>query len=87
MIDLGTLGGPDSVSDAVAVNDSGQVVGHFTRPDNQHAFSWTPDGGMVELPSLGEPGTSAEAVNANGQVVGSSNTADGLRPVLWQPCP
>ena len=87
MIDLG---GPVDLraADAVAVNDSGQVVGGFTLANrsSHYAFSWTPAGGMVELPTLGEGTSEAVAVNARGQVVGASFNTDGLlRPVLWQP--
>ncbi|PYN72427.1 MAG: hypothetical protein DMD97_23290 [Candidatus Rokuibacteriota bacterium] len=87
MIDLGVLGDTFDSSEAVAVNDRGQVVGVSSRAGFWRAFSWTPAGRMVELPALGGTGTTAAvAVNASGQVVGSSFTTDGnLRPVLWQP--
>ena len=52
MVDLGTLGGSYSV--ALAVNDSGQVVGSSSpRRRRPHAFSWTQTGGMVDLGTLG----------------------------------
>src|SRR5438445_640141 len=75
---LRVLAGASSLSRAVAVNDSGQVVGMSTRAGYWRAFSWTPAGGMVELPALsGIGGTEAVAVNASGQVVGSSFNVDG----------
>jgi probable HAF family extracellular repeat protein len=72
-VDLGTLGG--FFSQAVAINDNGQVVGWSFLADNTtiHAFSWTKAGGMVDL-TPGADYSSAAAVNASGQVVGSTNT-------------
>src|SRR5207248_8003523 len=65
--DLGTLGG--ARSSALAVNDSGQVVGWATRPDGKtHAFSWTRTGGMVDLGTLGGSSSTAVDVNASGVV-------------------
>ena len=49
MVDLGTLGGD---STAFAVNNSGQVVGVSDISGNRHAFSWTRQGGMVDLGTL-----------------------------------
>ena len=48
-VDLGTLGGSDSY--ATKVNDAGQVVGYsYIAGDvENHAFSWTKQGGMVDL--------------------------------------
>src|SRR5206468_951993 len=87
--DGGMIELPVDWSEAVAVNDSGQVVGHFFLAGRRHAFSWTPDGGMVELRSLGDIETQVKAVNANGQVVGWSSSDGGdfaiFRAVLWQP--
>jgi probable HAF family extracellular repeat protein len=42
-----------------------------------HAFSWTEDGGLVELPTLGGHETSATDINASGVVAGSSSIAAG----------
>src|SRR5262245_5331753 len=68
-IDLGTLGG---TSEALAINDSGQIVGgSLIGPQGpEHAFSWTPAGGMIDLGTLGGNFARAYAVNASGQVVG-----------------
>ena len=72
--DLGTLGGTSS--QAVAVNNSGQVVGYSKIAGNEtHAFSWTKKGGMVDLGTLGGTSSRAAAVNSGGQVVGYSITA------------
>jgi uncharacterized repeat protein (TIGR01451 family) len=53
------------------VNDGGQVVGQ----SQDHAFSWTPSGGMIDLGTLGGSSSAAAAVNDSGQVVGYSSTA------------
>jgi uncharacterized delta-60 repeat protein len=59
-----------------AVNARGQVVGTSYdefRPNAQiaiHAFSWTPDGGVIEPALPGGFSSAASDVNASGQVVG-----------------
>jgi probable HAF family extracellular repeat protein len=91
MLDLGTLGGPNSYG--YNVNDRGQVAGRSNTnviPDPAtgipavHPFLWT-DGTMIDLGTLG--GTSGGQNNLNnlGQVVGSSALAgDGsFHPYLW----
>ncbi|MFM0140650.1 hypothetical protein [Caballeronia grimmiae] len=81
--DIGTLGGPYSIANAV--NAGGRVVGAAQNARNQiHAFSWTASSGMSDLGTLG--GTSSEAVSVNsvGQVTGSSATRSGQRHAfLW----
>ena len=80
MVDLGGLG--DWGSQAVAVSDSGQVVGNsfisdpFYAGANIDAFSWTQAGGMVDLGGLGDWGSQAVAVSDSGQVVGNSFISD-----------
>src|SRR5215831_18368285 len=72
-VDLGTLGGSDSFSNAQ--NESGQVAGDsITSTGAQHAFLWSRAAGMADLGSLGGPATdsSANAVSNTGQVVGFS---------------
>ena len=51
IVDLGTLGG--AWSQALAVNAAGQVVGlSGTAKGENHAFSWTRTGGMVDLGTI-----------------------------------
>jgi len=79
MIDLGTLGGRRS--QAIAINDRGQVVGWSTLAGdtNLHAFIWE-DGVMTDLGSL--PGTSSSsdpaAISRRGAVAGNTNTRVGF---------
>ncbi|MGV3655941.1 MAG: PKD domain-containing protein [Noviherbaspirillum sp.] len=69
MRDLGTLGGENS--EAVAINDAGQVAGNAQVPDGfYHAFRYDPDnvnGQIVELESRESRTT---GINASGHVIG-----------------
>ncbi len=77
LIDLGTLGG--GWSQAIGVNDTGQVVGYADttpyRHDNSHAFLYN-NGSMFDLGTLGGYYSCANAINARGEVVGVATTAD-----------
>jgi len=71
MIDLGTLGG--SISEAVSINDRGQVVGRAYVSDTplvRDAFLWE-HGTMTDLGTvdLCQRGT-AKSINSRGQIVG-----------------
>ena len=87
IIDLGTLGGNDSI--AFAVNNSGQVAGGAlnTIPDpyaasvffvpgvtQVHAFRWTTSQGMRDLGTLGGTDSFAFLLNERGQIAGMSFT-------------
>ena len=86
MIDLGTLGGATSI--AYAVNARGQVVGNSFTPRYtvDHAFSWTPEGGMIDLGSLGGP-SFAVALSSRGHIVGYSTPAGNFtdHALSWTP--
>jgi probable HAF family extracellular repeat protein len=77
--DLGTLGGNES--EALALNQRGQVVGHSRVREGagrfKHAFFIPEPGTMLDLGTLGGPTSIAHAVNDRGEVVGLSGTATG----------
>ena len=75
-------GGVNTV--ATAVSDAGHVVGTgSTVAGPDHAFSWTKQGGMVDLGTLpGDIQSFAIDVNKRGQVIGQSNSNSGGRPFL-----
>jgi probable HAF family extracellular repeat protein len=74
--DLGTLGG--SKSDALGINNRGEVVGYslLAGRSTERAFLFS-GGKMIDLGTLGGDGSWATSVNDNGQVVGWANTAGG----------
>lgn len=77
LVNLGTLGGG---SQAVAINDAGQILGMFSSDASNsdfRVFLWTPDDGMSDLGMLGDTGASAALLTQAGQVVGHSGVDDG----------
>jgi probable HAF family extracellular repeat protein len=82
-IDIGTLGG--YASEAVALNNSGQIVGNSRTSDTElHGFSWTPATGMVDMGDFGGSGSSVTRTNEVGQSVGGGGLyTGGTHPFLW----
>ena len=86
--DIGTLGG--SSSEALGVNESGEVVGLAGTQNDQanHGFVWKA-GVMTDLGALeGDDCSQARAINSRGQIVGTSfSCAAGLvseSATLWE---
>ncbi|MGE3340220.1 MAG: hypothetical protein AB7N54_20675 [Alphaproteobacteria bacterium] len=82
--DLGTLGG---LTNAVAISDSGLVVGWSEigpTPSPVHAIVWSEASGLVDIGTLGGLESAATAVNEDGQVVGWSLRANGSHSAfIW----
>lgn len=93
MHDLGLLPGT-FFSNAFGVNEHREVVGQmFTTPVARSfsvlAFLWTPEDGIIALPSLphGETYTIATGINDKGDIVGCTYLDDGFSPqrmVRWR---
>jgi probable HAF family extracellular repeat protein len=83
--DLGTLGRSFISSEAVDVNESGQIVGGSGTGSLGRAFIWQ-NGTMTPLGTLGGLESSAVAINNRGQVIGGSLTRKPARghAFLWQ---
>ncbi len=77
MNDLGTLGGTDSVANAI--NDHGAVVGFSNVASDAatHAFLYS-HGKMTDLGTLGGRDSEAAAINDQGVVVGASLNSSSL---------
>jgi probable HAF family extracellular repeat protein len=91
MRDLGTLGGPDSL--AQAINDKGQISGFSyidatpvkaTGAPTQHLFLWE-HGQMRDLGTLGGAQANVSSMNNRGEVVGNTNLQGDktYHPFLW----
>ncbi|MCZ6651506.1 MAG: dockerin type I domain-containing protein [Planctomycetota bacterium] len=87
MVDLGTLGGPNSAAHSVSADGSVVVgISESSPPFNVQAFRWTEAEGMVGLGGLSEGATqsTAEAVSADGSViVGGSESPVGFEAFSW----
>lgn len=83
LLDLGTLGGRDSK--AADINDSGEVVGSASLPDqSRHAFLYR-SRKLMDLGSLpGGSFSAAYAINNSGLIVGAAETPTHLiHAVTW----
>jgi probable HAF family extracellular repeat protein len=75
-LELGDLPGGSYNSEARAINQAGVVAGVGTSATGKHAFLWTAEGGMVELPNLGgSTWGQANGINDGAWVVGYSLAA------------
>ena len=85
MKDLGTLGGDNS--EAIWINDAGEIAGSADLPGNDHhdAVRWK-DGQILDLGTVsGDSCSSGKAINARGQIVGgSSDCRNFLHAFLWE---
>jgi len=89
LTDIGLLSG-GTYSEALSINDSGQVVGYADTPQGTRGFVWSASKGMKILkPLLGDAATFAIQINNNGVVAGYSGadpiTGPGFlgRAVTW----
>ena len=74
----------DLESEAVHINDAGDVVGWSSGPDGSRAVLWSARGTIEDLGTLpGGKYDRARAINARGEVVGFSATAHAMRAFLW----
>ena len=88
MVNLGILPGADPEagwSDAVAINDPGQIVGWgHTSTGARHAVLWSAAHVIQDLGTLGGTHSEAVDINAAGQVIGLSDVAGGgRRAFIW----
>ena len=83
MISIGVLSGGE-VSEAVAINERGQVIGSSGTIWWSHAFLWQ-NGKMTDLGTLpGGRDSYASTINNKGQIVGWATTKTGQEhAVLW----
>lgn len=86
---LTDLNPPGSISEALGINDKGDVVGWVIAASTSasHAYLWRHDGVQIDLQTLGGPTSQAFAVNDALAVVGVSDRRSPLPPVafLWTP--
>ena len=84
IVDLGVLPG-GGFSEALNVNDRGQIVGWGgTASGEMHAILWD-NGEPIDLGTLGGAMSRAWGINNRGQVVGESETAKGdFHAFLWE---
>jgi len=85
--ELGTLFPRDVCSQALAINNIGQVVGSSnTYSGPAQAFIWTAGNGMQSLGTLGGQWSCANGVNNIGQVIGQAQNSAGFSVAfLWTP--
>ena len=71
--------------EAMAINDSGQIVGAMNGATTMSGFLWDASGGMRRLaPLAGDNGSTAVSINDSGAIAGTSMGARGIHAVLWK---
>lgn len=75
IVNLGTLGGIES--EARAINNNGQVVGHSLDANNQRRAFLYANNQMQSLGTLGGNSSQAEDINDSGLVVGTAKNSAG----------
>lgn len=85
--DLGTLSGGLNLSQAMGINDGGEVVGYsYIANYQRRAFLWS-NGSMLDLGVLGQNSDDtfsiAHSINNNSQIVGVSSDGNRFRAFLW----
>lgn len=68
------------LSNVVAINDSGVIIGNDFSGPHSNAYVWTSSGGMQWLFPPTGPGGYVRGINNAGQVVGSSDVG----PFIWE---
>ncbi|MFB8267020.1 S8 family serine peptidase [Streptomyces sp. NPDC055955] len=62
-----------TLTEPLAINDAGVVVGHSSKDGRRRAVKWSADGTISDLGTLpGMVDSTAESVNASGEIVGTS---------------
>jgi probable HAF family extracellular repeat protein len=89
-IDLGTLGG--LYSDAIEVNDAGDIIGYSDRADGSEGYFLYHDGVMTDVTTLLDPASGmrllgAVGINDNGQILGWLDDENDYYNVLLTPVP
>jgi probable HAF family extracellular repeat protein len=93
ILDLGVLPGGDEYSTALALNNLSQIVGEATVGNNNRAFLWTAEDGMLDLNNLlqtpleGWTLLEARGINDLGQIVGEAKCPTGTHAFLLTPIP
>src|SRR5467141_3507119 len=83
MREISGLAGTD-YTEALSINNSGQIVGASGNSRIRRAFLWTPSGGTQDLGVLpNDVSSAANAINDMGNVVGVSVGQFGSRAFIW----
>lgn len=86
---LTDLNPPTGISEALGINDAGDVVG-WVFPNGgsaSHAYLWRHDGVEIDLQTLGGPGSQAFSVNDALAIIGVSDQTSPRPPTafIWRP--